>query len=382
MTKTSSASPDRAGLFAPFELGRCKLANRFVMPAMQRGFGSDFQPSERLIEHYRSSVEGGVSLVISESCAIDHPTASGQDLALHLEPATSAAWARCVDAVHGAGGSMLIQLWHEGALRQAGLGRYPDADTLSPSGLIQSGQENGRAATLAEIDELVASYVRTAELAEAVGSDGVEIHGAHGYLIDQFLWADTNRRTDDYGGPELRDRLRFPARVVDAIRERVSPDFLVGFRFSQWKEVDYEARLFDSPDELALMLNTLADAGVDLFHASTRYFWQPLEWAGDRTLAAWTKTLVDRPVIAVGSVGLNIDAMTMFETTREAESTAEHSVFDLEQRLRRGEFDLVAVGRSVLGDAEWVTKVEGGRYAHIRPFRRADMDMDWNSPPR
>lgn len=366
------------GLFAPFDLGRCRLANRFVMPAMQRGWGARSQPDERMIEYYRARAEGGVSLIISESCAIDHPSSAGQDLAMYLEAGTIDAWARCAQAVHGAGSAMFIQLWHEGALRREGMGRYPHAPTLSPSGLVHGTHPNGRAATGTELDELVQAYARSAALAQAAGADGVEVHGAHGYLIDQFLWPDTNRRTDGYGGPQLSDRLRFPAQVVRAIRASVSSDFLVGFRFSQWKEVDYGARICQSPEELGVMLDTLTDAGVDLFHASTRYLSTP-EWDTDRTLAAWCKALSSVPVIAVGSVGLDVDAMTTFLDPREARPIPERSIEDLRERLARGEFDLVAVGRSVIGDPQWVRKAAEGRYADIRPFRRSDVDMtDWD----
>src|SRR5581483_1547378 len=183
---------------------------------------------------------------------------------------------------------------------------YP---TLSPSGLAHAKRANGRAATGQELIDIREGFVRSALLAKAAGFDGVEVHAAHGYLLDQFLWAETNRRTDGYGGPDIRDRVRFPAEIVAAVRAELGPRPVVGLRFSQWKEVNFDARVAETPDELKLMLDALRAAGADYFHASARRFWTP-EWPGsDLGIAGWTKSLTDRPVIAVGSVGLDIDVM-------------------------------------------------------------------------
>ena len=143
-------------------------------------------------------------------------------------------------------------------------------------------------------------------LARRLGFDGIEIHGAHGYLLDQFFWAATNHRTDDYG-VTLRRRAAFPARVVAAVREAVGPDFPIIYRFSQWKGVDYTARIAANPGELEELPTPLVDAGVDLFHTSLRRHWLP-----DGSLVVVTATFVpdyaDRargPRILVGSADRN-----------------------------------------------------------------------------
>jgi 2,4-dienoyl-CoA reductase-like NADH-dependent reductase (Old Yellow Enzyme family) len=364
---------DLSPLFTPFQLGRLSLPNRFVLPGMQRQWCEDGTPLPKLGEYYRRCVEGGVGLVITESCAVDHTSATQVPFFTRITPQTVEAWARIVAEVKGAGGSILMQLWHEGAIRQeGGEGPYAAYPTLSPSGLAHGGKPNGRAATGDELEAIKAAFVRSALLAQQIGVDGVEVHAAHGYLLDQFLWAETNRRTDGYGGPDIRDRVRFPAEIVAAIRQAAGPDFLISLRFSQWKEVNYEARVAQSPEELGAMLTTLRTAGVDVFHASARRYWTP-EWPGsDLGIAGWTKSLTEAPVIAVGSVGLDIDVMENF-FGQEAKATGERGLHDLMRRFGGGEFDLISVGRGHIGDQGWVNKIRDGRFGEIRHFTRKDV---------
>lgn len=361
-----------SSIFCPFTIKNLHLPNRFVLPAMQRGWGQNYAPSDKLCEYYKRCVEGGVGLIISESTVVDHPSGTGQDgFVLILDEERAPAWKRCIDAVHDAGGRMFVQLWHEGATRkQHASGPEPSYPTLSPSGLLREGNPNGRAATIEELRSIRDGYVKTAVLAKRLGADGVEIHAAHGYFLDQFLWHETNRRTDVYGGTSIETRARYPAEIVQAIREKVGEDFPISFRFSQWKEVDYTAKLMSSPGELESMLRLLRQSGVDIFHVSTRRFYQP-EWPGSQLgLAGWTKSLTDAAVIAVGSVGLNLDVMDTVYTDEAISSDIERTLGLLNDRFNNGEFDLIAVGRSIMGDQQWVKKVFDGRHSDIVPFSR------------
>lgn len=364
---------DLSPLYTPFRLGRLELPNRFVLPGMQRQWCEDGRPLPKLGEYYRRCVEGGVGLVITESCAVDHASSTQVPFFTRITQATVDAWAGIVAEVKSAGGLMLMQLWHEGAIRQeGGEGPWAQHPTLSPSGLAHGKRPNGRAATLEELQDIKQAFVRSALMARDIGVDGVEIHAAHGYLLDQFLWAETNRRTDGYGGDRIEDRVRFPAEIVAAVREAVGPDFLIGVRFSQWKEVNYEARVAETPEQLGVMLKALRDAGAEVFHASARRFWVP-EWPGsDLGIAGWTRSLTDAPVIAVGSVGLDIDVMENF-FGREARSTGEDGLRELVRRFGNGEFDLVSVGRGHIGDQGIVGKMRQGRFADIRGFTRKDV---------
>jgi len=359
-------------LFTPFTLNRLVLPNRWVMPAMQRGMCVGGAPTAELATYYRRRAEGGVALIIGESAAVDHPSSTVQPTSAHINAGTRDGWARCVSDVGEAGGAMLLQLWHEGALRT-------DGHALSPSGLAHPGRPNGRAATLAELAEIRDGFVRSALIAQAIGAAGVEVHAAHGYFLDQFLWHGTNVRDDGYGGPEIAHRARFPAEIVAAIRAACGPEFVITLRFSQWKEADYGARVAATPEELAVMAGMFRDAGVDALHCSNRRFWLG-EWDGDsRNLAGWTKALGGLPTITVGSVGLDTDVMTVFMEGIDPGARVAEAIEDLEARLLVDEFDLVAVGRALIGDPDFVRKVEQRDYAAIRTFARADLGrLEWD----
>ena len=358
-----------APLFIPFALGNLVLPNRFVLPGMQRGLCDDGAPSARMIEYYRRRVAGGCGLIISESVAVDHPTSTQNGRFAWMTERTFEAWVRCVAAVKQEGGSILLQMWHEGARRtEGGVGRYGSVPTISPSGLADSDQSRGRAATPEELEELKAAFVASALMARHAGAHGVEIHAAHGYLLDQFLWPVTNIRDDGYGGPDIRDRARLPVEIVSAVRAACGPDFIVGLRFSQWKETDFSARIVESAEELRTLLRLFEKAGVSIVHASTRKFWVP-EWPGsDLSLAGWCKRLSDLPVITVGSVGAVAEG--------DPVEQLKQNVGELVRRFNADEFDLIAVGRSQIADPNWVSKVRRADFASVRLFQAGDTKRD------
>lgn len=367
------SSVELSPLFTPFAIKGITLPNRFVMPGMQRQWCDNGVPQPRMADYYRERVEGGVGLIITESCAVDHPSATQVPFFCRINDASMSAWERCFDAVNRAGGRMFMQLWHEGAVRkEGGDGPYAQFPTLSPSGLVHAGKPNGKAATLDDLESIRDAFVRGALAAKQIGAAGVEVHACHGYLLDQFLWAETNRRADGYGGDDMQARVRFPAEIVRAIRQAVGEQFPISFRFSQWKEVNYNARIVPTPRDLEILLGILRAAGVDVFHASARYFWIP-EWPdSDLGIAGWTKSLTDAPVIAVGSVGLDTDVMDNF-FGKEAKSTGEEGLRELMRRFNNREFDLISVGRTLIGDAQWVNKVRAGRLDQIRMFTKRDV---------
>jgi 2,4-dienoyl-CoA reductase-like NADH-dependent reductase (Old Yellow Enzyme family) len=282
-----------------------------------------------------------------------------------------AGWRKVADAVHAEGGAIFPQLWHTGATRKPGSGPFPDAPVISPSGTNAAGAAVGEPATGRQLESAVAAYARAAAAAKEAGFDGVEVHGAHGYLLDQFHWPLTNRRTDAYGG-EIRGRVRFSYQVAAAVREAVGPDFPVAFRFSQWKGGHYDARIAEDPTELAAFLTPLADAGVSMFHVSTRRYWLPAFEGDSRTLAGWTRHLTGLPVIAVGSVGVAGPFLGVSDDGKSAAAPQQSlSLAPLVEYLTRGEFDLVALGRAVLADPNWGAKVADGRLAEIRPYDKS-----------
>ncbi len=332
-------------------------------------------PTPRMVEYLRRCAAGGAGLVISESTSPDHPSAYWQPIMGRLEAKTLPGWQRVVDAVRGEGAAFLMQLWHPGVMRTVAashpLASYP---TLSPSGLVQSGRPNGRAFTRAEIHELRDAYVRAALDAQRMGADGIEIHAAHGYLLDQFLWAETNRRDDEYGGATLAERARFPAEIAAAIRAATDPRFVISFRFSQFKEVDYGAQIAPDVESLRGLLAVMRSAGVDLFNVSSRKFHKP-EWPDsahpDYSIAEWAKSLTDAPVMTCGSVGLDVEMFAnLFDDEEPSESRVERDLATLADRVRRGTLDLVGVGRAHIANNDFVAKVRAGRFADIALFNK------------
>lgn len=362
-TEVNSHEQSIESLFQTFSIGNLSLPNRTVMAPMTRGFSPEGVPGSDVVAYYRRRAENSVGLILTEGTAINHPAAVvGSSIPnFHGEKALNG-WSQVVDEVHEAGGKIMPQLWHVGMTRQ--IGDLPNSEALpiGPSGLSLSGEKVADPMTEAEIAKVINAYAQAAADAKRIGFDGLEIHAAHGYLIDQFFWEETNKRTDRYGG-DITGRTRFAVEIIEACRHAVGPDFPIILRFSQWKMSDYKAKLVNTPDQLAKFLAPLADAGVDIFHCSTRRFWEPEFEGSSLNLAGWTKKLTGRPTITVGSVGLDGE----FTSSKGASTT---SLDGLIARLEKDEFDLVAIGRSLLIDPTWVAKVRDGQSDKLMAFRK------------
>ncbi|MCW2384906.1 MULTISPECIES: NADH:flavin oxidoreductase [unclassified Sphingobium] len=360
-------------LFRPFKFKSLSLPNRIVMAPMTRAKAPGGIPGQPNADYYRRRAEGGAGLILSEGTVIDRP-ASRNDPGIpffHGEAAL-AGWAGVIEAVHAAGGRMGPQLWHTGSTR-TGSGWEPDAPVESPSGLLAPGEPRGVAMTEEDIADTVAAFAKAAADAKRLGFDTIEIHGAHGYLIDQFFWSGTNVREDRYGGSTIRERARFAGEVVAAIRAAVGPDFPVILRVSQWKQQDYSARLAATPAEMEDWLQPLVDAGVDILHCSQRRFWEPefpeIDGEAGLNFAGWAKKLTGAPTISVGSVGLSGEFLAAFggESSRSVELNR------LIERMERDEFDLIAVGRALISDPQWPRKVQQQDWSDLKGFSPADL---------
>ncbi|WP_435845983.1 NADH:flavin oxidoreductase [Streptomyces huasconensis] len=348
----------------PFDINGLTLPNRIAMAPMTREFSPEGVPGADVAEYYARRAAGGVGLIVTEGTYVDHPSAGSSHRVPHFYgEAALAGWRQVVEAVHAEGGKIVPQIWHVGATRDEGQGPVPSAPPMGPSGLGLDGAAKGHAMTGADIDAVIAAFADSAAAAERTGFDGVELHGAHGYLIDQFLWGTTNRRTDGYGG-DLASRTRFAREIVEAVRAAVSPTFPVIFRFSQWKANAYDAKLAADPAELETLLAPLAAAGVDAFHASTRRYWLPEFEGEDLNLAGWVKKLTGKATLSVGSVGLDKEFLGA-GWTKETASTGIGLLLD---RMERDEFDVIAVGRALIADPQWANKAVTGRLAEAEPF--------------
>jgi 2,4-dienoyl-CoA reductase-like NADH-dependent reductase (Old Yellow Enzyme family) len=361
-------NPGTARLFEPFALGPLQLRNRIVMAPMTRSFSPGGVPGPDVAAYYKRRAEGGVGLIVTEGTYVPHPSAGFDSRVPHLYGDEAlAGWRRVVEEVHSVGGRIFPQLWHVGMVYGPGQSEPGGIQAVGPSGLKKPGEAVTEPMSQAEIDAVIEAFGQAALHAKRLGFDGLELHGAHGYLIDQFFWAGTNQRTDKYGG-DIAERTRFAVEIIQEVRRQVGKDFPLTLRFSQWKLQDFEARLARSPVELEAFLRPLTDAGVDLFHCSTRRFWQPEFEGSDLNLAGWTKKLTGKPTITVGSVTLNDEVMKSFATD---ETAGVAGIDDLLARLQRSEFDLVAIGRSLIVNPAWAQKVKAGSMSELRPFNRS-----------
>lgn len=356
-------------LFQPFQLKSLSLKNRIVMAPMTRSFSPEGIPNDNVAAYYRRRAENDVGLILSEGTVIDRP-ASRNDPKIpffHGETAL-AGWQNVINAVHDAGGRMGPQIWHVGSVASFLTDWTPDASPESPSGLVAPGQERGEAMSEEAIADTIDAFSRAAADAKRLGFDTVEIHGAHGYLIDQFFWSAINKRDDRYGGADLKTRARFAAEVVKGVRDAVGPGMPVILRLSQWKQQDFDARLANTPDEMAAWLVPLVEAGADILHCSQRRFWEPeypeIDGEDGLNFAGWAKKLTGAATISVGSVGLSGDFMGAFG----GESSTPASLDKLVARMERNEFDLIAVGRALLNDPAWATKVHNRDNESLRSF--------------
>ena len=247
--------PDFEQLFQPLTIGKTAIPSRIVMPGMQRGQSVDGHLLPEMIEYYARRARAGVGLIVGEGCCVDHWSSAWDGNFPRIAADTVGTWAKCADAVHRAGAAMILQISHPGAIRsdsQALPGH--DGPALSASGLYKAGKPNGRAATIAELAEIRDAFARAAALAMEAGMDGVEVHACHGFFLDEFLWAETNLRTDRYGGPGIAQRMTYPLEVVSAVRAAIGPDAILSVRISQWKEMDYAARIVENAKALSASL--------------------------------------------------------------------------------------------------------------------------------
>jgi 2,4-dienoyl-CoA reductase-like NADH-dependent reductase (Old Yellow Enzyme family) len=208
---------------------------------------------------------------------------------------------------------------------------------ISATQLLEDGEEVVPKANSQQEQVLADAFARGAVAAKEAGFDGVEFHGAHGYLLDSFLRA---------------GRVDFLCDLVRETRNQVGPELVLALRFSQWTVRDHSARQFDSPQQLERALLPLQEAGIDMFHASTRRFWLPEFAASDLNLAGWTRKITEAPTITVGNIGL---------ATSQFCGDGPESADELQRRFDRGEFDMAAIGRPLISDAEWCDKIHAGR---------------------
>lgn len=358
-------------LFQPFTLSGMELPNRIVMAPMTRSHSPDGIPGEDVADYYARRAEADVGLLITEGTTVRRPGSSFDTRVPNFYEETAlAGWKNVVEKVHARGGKIAPQIWHVGYMRKPGTGPFPEAKSDSPSGVLHNGKKIDETPTTAEVEDMINAYVEGIVNAKELGFDCAEIHGAHGYLVDQFFWNVMNTRDDRFGGT-LADRAKFAGEIISEARKRVGPDYPIILRISQWKQQDYTARLAQTVDEFEAFLKVFADAGVSCIHCSQRRYWEPefpdIDGENGLNTAGWAKKLTGLPTITVGSVGLSSE----FTGSFRGEGSKTRPLSDLIERLEKGEFDLVAVGRALLQDPLWAQKVKEGRLEELSDYNGA-----------
>ena len=334
------------------------------MAPMTRNQSPGGIPTSDVISYYARRAKAEVGLIITEGIEVSHIASSAYPNVPRLDTNKAReGWKKVVDGIKNNNGAVIAQLWHCGGFRKLGMQPNPEVPGYTASGLVKPGKKVAHEMTLQDIKETIDAYASDAKICQDLGFDGVEIHGAHGYLIDNFLWGGTNIREDSYGG-SIQKRSQFVSDIIKAVKENVDDQFIVGLRFSQWKQHDFSAKLASTPDDLKKILMPPVEAGLDFLHSSMRRFWESEFEGSDENLAYWTKKISNIPTIGVGSVGLDSDFIDM---TAPATPTSIDKALD---DIKKQKYDLIAVGRALLSDYEWVVKMKEGRLNDVIPYTK------------
>lgn len=335
-------------LFSPFKIGSLEIKNRIIMPAMETHLcDGDGFVTDRLISYYCERIKGGVGYVTIENTTIDIAGRINDGMLCIYEDRFMPGIKKLVNEIHQLGGKVVIQLSHGG--REA-LKYYTGLDPVAPSPIASPlTRQTPRKLTIDEIHELVKKFAAGAKRVFDAGADGIEVHMAHGYLVNQFLSPEANIRHDEYGG-NTENRTRFAVEIVRAIRQEVPEDFPVICRISGDEYTETGIKLPESKIHARL----LEAAGVSALHVSacnsaSSFYNIPcyyLEEGCFAHLAEGIKSVVQIPIITVGRIlGPEL----------------------AEKILEEGKADLIAFGRVLIGDPYFPEKAKNGLINEIRP---------------
>jgi 2,4-dienoyl-CoA reductase-like NADH-dependent reductase (Old Yellow Enzyme family) len=333
-------------LFEPGRIGGMELPNRFVVAPMARiSADENGVPGALMRDHYAAFAEGGFGLVIAEGTYTD--LASSQCFPTQPGIANQAqidGWRTVTDAVHAKGCHILLQLMHTGALLATNTFGAPP---LAPSAVLPEGEKSPRYGGSGpytvpvelrrdDIEIIIDSHGQAARNAIAAGFDGIEVHNANGYLLDEFLTDYTNLRDDDYGG-SLENRMRMPGAVMGAVKSAVGGG-VAGVRLSQGKINNFEHQWAGGAGDARAIFTALAEAGADYLHLTTRQAGAEVFGSG-RSLTGLARDYSGLPAIACGSL---------------------HDADAALGVLERGEADFVSIAKGAIGDPALPKKIASG----------------------
>ena len=334
-------------LFSPFSIKTVKLANRIVMPPLASFLlGEDGAITDATIEHYRRRAAGGPGMIMMEACAVSPEGLVSPNQARIYEDRIIDGMSKIANAIKSEGAISAIQVHHGGRQTSAKvIKRKPLAPSPLPCPTIRGDVEP---LTIDGIQELVQKFSDAAERAYQAGFELIEIHGAHGYLINQFLSKFSNIREDRYGG-DIEGRTRFAKEIVLEIRKRIGQELPISFKISAEEHVAGGL----TTDESIKILHLLADAGIDVVQVSAgndatpEWICQPMFMQKGCLVdsASRVKAALDIPVMTVGRI---------------------NDPYIAEEIIAKGQADLVCIGRGLLADPDMPRKAKEARFDEIR----------------
>lgn len=333
-------------VFEPGKIGKLELKNRLVVSAMSSHLGNpDGTPNEEVTCYLEAKAKGGWGLIFTEDLGVTEDAGSDPIVGSLWNDSQIPAWKETVRRVHAAGGTMGAQIYHAG--RERKLTAY-DTYPVAPSAIKEPTVNYvPRALETEEIHELVIAYAECARRVVECGFDCVEIHGAHGYLINQFMSPFSNKRTDEYGGT-LNNRMRFPLEIVEAVREAVGADFPIVFRFNT---CDYVEGGIELPEAI-VMAKMLENAGVDALHCTQGMF-------------ASKQTIIAPGFIPVMNYANNVATIKDSVSIPVIGVGRYNDIYMTEAMLEDNKADFIAMARASLADPELPNKAKAGKIDEI-----------------
>jgi 2,4-dienoyl-CoA reductase-like NADH-dependent reductase (Old Yellow Enzyme family) len=327
-------------LLEPAKIGVFELKTRTAMAPMTRSFADNETGvvGDDVVEYYRKRAADGIGLIITEGVVISNRAKGNPGVPGIYTKEQIQAWKKVTDAVHQEGGSIAAQIWHVGRLSHPDLigGQLPEAPSaIAAEGLVPRFRKpfaQPEEMTKEDIKRVVEQFAQAARNAIEAGFDGVEIHGAHGYLIDQFNSDISNKRTDEYGG-DLTQRLTFMKEVIQAVIGAIGADRTI-IRFSAHKVDAPHYRWEDGEEAIKIFTEAFREAGIRILHPSAQDAEE--HFAENQTLYELTRKYWDGPIIGVGDL-----------TPEKAEAL-----------LEKGVIDVAAIGRPLLSNPAFLYKVK------------------------
>lgn len=390
-------------LFCPWEHRKLPLSTRVVMTTMLHSLAPGGLPTPGMVDYYYQRACRSVGLILTENVAVCPCASDNPDHAEFYSGAALRLWKQVCLAVHRTSCKIAPVLWHAGELHTGGSRRRPAGrDTLSPSGINPITLERtGDPMSVQRMREIIQAYALAARHAQQLGFDAVAINGGEMSLIDQFFRADTNHRSDEYGGDPGR-RTRFARELIWAVRKAVGSRFPIILRISQTEAPHLSTRLANTPSELSDLLRPLCEMGVDIIDCASPNMMQPAFEGSPLTFAGWVRVLTGKPTIAIGSEGLSSTPAPRQETPwqqtnpdrqpssqhtpataastgqdtcpRQTNSSGngpgeasgktsqtEHWLHSLVHMLRAGEIDLLAFGHALMHNPAWASDLREAR---------------------